>query len=104
MIAQSYDALSPVGVSGHERVAQASRLSDLNGKTIALLSNNQFRADQVLETVAELVKDRFPSASIIPWTELPRIEAMGDVEKRVEELTKILAERRPDAVVSSTGA
>jgi hypothetical protein len=104
MSAELYEVFSPAGSPGAEQAPPATRVHDLNGKTIGLLSNNQFRADMVLDTVGALVKERYPTATVIPWTEFPHIEAMGDVESRVAELTKVLREKKPDAVVSSTGA
>ena len=101
---EQYEVLCPVGEPGLAPSPSAARLNDLDGKTIGLLSNGQFRADVVLATVGELVKKRFPRAKVIPWTEFPQIEAMGDVEKRVGELTEALRLKRPDAVISSTGA
>lgn len=104
MSAEPYEVLSPAGAPGAEQAPPATRVHDLNGKTIGLLSNNQFRADVVLDTVGALVQQRYPTAKVIPWSEFPQIEAMGDVEARVAELTEVLRQKKPDAVVSSTGA
>ena len=99
-----YEVLSPMGDFGAQQAPSASRVKDLNGKTIALLSNHQFRADKVLAAVAQQVKQHYPTAKIISWTEFPQLSAMGDVEASVLELTETLKRLRPDAVVSSTGA
>ena len=40
-----HKVLSPMGDFGAQQAPSASRVKDLNGKTIALLSNHQFRAD-----------------------------------------------------------
>lgn len=104
MAAESFEALCPLADDAQAPVAPARRLDDLAGKTIALLSNDMFRADKVLACVAEQVRLRFPSARVVPWEEFPRVSAMGDVHRSVAEVTQALRRRRPDAVVASTGA
>ena len=104
MTSECFEVLSPIGDPGVDELPSAARVKDLNGKTIALLSNDQFRADQVLAAVAEQIKARYPDARVIPWTEFPALSAMGDVDATLMKVSEALAARRPDAVVSSTGA
>lgn len=104
MAIDSLQVLSPIGDDAAPPAQAARRIGTLNGKTVALLSNDMFRADKVLACVADQVLARFPDAKIIPWSELPAVSAMGDVETSVARVTAALRERRPDAVVASTGA
>ncbi|HYF17019.1 MAG TPA: hypothetical protein VEA40_04065 [Ramlibacter sp.] len=104
MAAEPIEALCPLAEDAQAPAAPARRLDSLDGKTIALLSNDMFRADKVLACVAEEVRRRYPRAKVIPWEEFPRVSAMGDVHRSVAEVTEALRRRRPDAVVASTGA
>lgn len=104
MTVEQIEALSPVGEPGIAALPSAARLDNLAGKTVALLSNGLFRADVVLEAAAALIKARFPTARVIHWSELPVLNPMGNVDQGVKELTAALAEKRPDAVIASTGA
>lgn len=104
MTREQYEVLSPIGDDAIEQAPPARRVDDLNGKTVALLSNNQFRADRVLACVADEVRRRYPDAKVISWENFPQVSAMGDVEKSVRGVTAALRELRPDAVVSATGA
>lgn len=104
MPVETFEVLNPVGEPGAKRETPASRVHDLNGKTIGQVSNAMFQAEAVLAAVGDLIKKRYPTAKVIPWTELPLIEAMGDVDKGAKKLSEALRQKGCDAVISSTGA
>jgi hypothetical protein len=47
----------------------ASRVADLNGKTICELSNDSWEAQRTFPAIRELLQRQFPTAKIIPYTE-----------------------------------
>ena len=50
----------------------ASRLGDLNGKTICELSNDSWQAHRTFPAVRDLLQRKYPTAKIIPFTEFPQ--------------------------------
>ena len=61
----------------------AARLEDLNGKTICELSNDMWESHRTLPAVGELLKRQFPTAKIIPYTELPHSNDAIDNDKTI---------------------
>ncbi len=55
----------------------APRLADLNGKTICELSNDNWEWQRTFPVIRELLQRQFPTAKIIPYTEL-RPDKRGD--------------------------
>lgn len=104
MDGERFEVVSPVGRNDTSRAPGAERMSSLEGKTICAVSNNRFRADVVLAKFGELLKARFPTANYVPWTEMPTIEAMGDVEADARALRDAYLRHGADAVIASTGA
>ncbi len=104
MSVEKFEVLRPVGEPSAKRQTSASRVQDLNGKTICAVSNGMFQADTVLSTFGDLIKKRYPTAKVIPWTELPLSSILGDIEKSSKELSKAYQEKGCDAVIASTGA
>lgn len=100
---ERFEVLSPVGEPSAKRETSARRVADLNGKTICQVTNGHYKADVVLPAVGALIKKRFPTARIIPWTEFPIIDTLSDIEERLKRLSVLLRERGADAVISSTG-
>jgi len=94
--ATSLEVLNPVGAVEVDKVASA-RVSDLRGKTVCMLSNGYFRANEILPVVQELLQQRFPETKFIPFTELP-------VEyPNVRTIGKKVKQKGCDAVVLATG-
>ena len=104
MSVEKLEVFCPVGEPGAKPVPSASRVQDLNGKIICQVSNGQFQAGTVLSAVGDLIKNRFPSAKVVPWTEFPIIDTKGDVEKRLKETREALQQNGADVVITSTGA
>jgi hypothetical protein len=80
--------------------AHAPRLNDLNGKTIAELSNGSWEAERTFPVVRELLQKRYPGARIIHYTEFPR--GTGNVEQ--DATTDLLIEKCCDAVIVGNAA
>lgn len=104
MPSESFAVVTPMGVDDTKAAAAAARMRGLDGKTLCMVSNNRFRADVVLDTFARLVRERFPTAKVVRWADMPTIEAMGDVEADLSRLREAYVRHGADAVVASTGA
>jgi hypothetical protein len=62
----------------------APRLNALEGKIIAELSNDAWQAHRVLPEIRRLLRERFPSAHFIPYTQFPTGNEGIDTEKAAE--------------------
>jgi hypothetical protein len=62
----------------------APRLDTLEGKTVAELSNDTWQAHRVLPEIRRLLRERFPTAKFIPYTEFPTGNEGIDTEKAAE--------------------
>ena len=65
----------------------ASRLRDLNGKTICELSNGLWEAHRTFPLIRELLKKQFPDVRIIPYTEFP-VGKWGIEDEKIAEMVK----------------
>ena len=67
----------------------APRLDTLAGKTICELSNDRWEYNRIFPVVRELLQKQFPTAKILPYTEViwlrPKIENLEHVSKVVKE-------------------
>ncbi len=97
-----YEVVSPSGEPKAKLQPSASRISDLNGKTICMVSNLRFRADEVFAALSDLLKKRFPSIKIVPWNEMPGASIV-DIDKACKDLKETYQKRGCDAVITSTG-
>ena len=73
----------------------APRLDTLEGKTICMLSNDMWEAYRILPRIGELLQQQFPTAKIVPWTELP-------VSSDIKDISDILAEKGCQAAILSS--
>jgi len=83
--------------SGAYEVTQlhAARLDTLEGKTICEVSNSSWEADRTFPVIRSLLQKQFPTAKIIPYTELPN----ANVLTGMKDLSAILEEKSCDAVI-----
>ena len=91
------DALEVFDPSGATEVSvlHAPRLNTLNGKTIALLSDDMWQAHRMLPMIREKLQAIYPDARFIPETEFP----MGTRRIDTEETVDLLMEKGVDAVI-----
>ncbi|MEE2931907.1 MAG: hypothetical protein VX941_00600 [Pseudomonadota bacterium] len=59
------------------------RFNSLDGKKIALLSNDSWQAHRTLPLVGEMLKAEYPSIEIIPYEEFPIGNAVIDSDATV---------------------
>lgn len=91
------DALEVFDPTGATEVSvlHAPRLDTLNGKTVALLSDDMWQAHRMLPMIREKLQTVYPDATFIPETEFP----MGTRQIDTDETVDLLIERGVDAVI-----
>ena len=95
----SLDVFDPSGAT--EIIClHASRLDSLEGKTVAMLSNDSWQAHRMLPMLREMLEARFDGIRVIPETEFP----MGNVPIDREETVDRVAARGVDAVIIGNAA
>ncbi len=70
MKGEKIEVYNPVG-SVEMTATPAPRVTDLHGKTICTLWNGLFRGNETFPYLQQLLKERYPDANIVPYTELP---------------------------------
>ena len=78
----------------------APRLETLNGKKVALLSNDSWQAHRTLPLVGEMIKADYPSAEIVGYEEFPIGNAVIDADGTVARAKELGV----DAVVVGNAA
>jgi hypothetical protein len=91
---QTLEVFDPSGATEITQL-HASRLGSLEGKTVALLSNDMWQAHRMLPMLREILESRYEGITVIPETEFP----MGNTQIDKEETVDMLAERGADAVI-----
>lgn len=101
-----YEVMSPLGELTVEAVKVARRPSDLNGKTIGMVSNGAFRSDIIFPIVQELLQKRFSDVRVIPLTEFPIHSTRGntkDLIERTEITVATLLKKGCHGVITGVG-
>ena len=103
-----YEVVSPLGESVVEMITMAPRLDTLEGKTIGELWNGGFRGDESFPIIEKMLRKRYPTVKLIPYTEfsLSTIASLHPErkEKTLEALRAELKEKGCDAVITGNGA
>jgi hypothetical protein len=103
-----YEVTSPLGDPVVETITMAPRLDTLEGKTIGELWNGGFRGDESFPIIERILRERFPTVKLIPYTEfsLCTIASLHpeDKEQTLETLRAELKEKGCDAVITGNGA
>ena len=104
---ETFSVISPAGLEAVKAARPAPRLSDLNGKTVAEVWNGVFKGDVAFPLVHKLLKQRYPSINIIPYTEFYHLPG-SDVPAHQRTLTQEIVEQAhakgADAVITGMGA
>jgi len=105
---QVYEAVSPLGEPVVQRIAMAPRLDTLEGKTIGEIWNGGFRGDESFPVIERMLKERYPTVKLIPYTEFSLVTIASlhpeKKEKTLEILRAELREKGCDAVITGNGA
>ena len=73
------EMLDPNGIA-EVTALHAPRLPDLKGKVICELSARKWEAPRTFPALRELLKKRFPTARILPFTEFPQGDMVGGID------------------------
>lgn len=101
-----FSIVSPLGERTVTMRPMATRLDSLAGKTVCLVWNNAFKADVTLPVIGDALKQRYPDATIVPYTALPVAplpEPHGLPTRNSDAMQAALKSRRCDAVVTGNG-
>jgi hypothetical protein len=64
----SLEVMNPRGdIPPPQTTGISARVSSLDGKKIVLIDNGKFGADNFLEVVGKMLKDRYPTATIVMY-------------------------------------
>lgn len=102
-----YEVLSPLGEPVAERIRLAPRLNTLDGKTIGEIWNGGFRGDESFPMLERMLRERYPTMRIIPYSEFPLATVASfhpeQKEETLEALRARLKEKGCDAVIVGNG-
>lgn len=93
------EVFDPTGALGATQM-HAPRLDGLSGKTICELSNVLWEASRTFPLIRELLRARFPDATIVPYTEFPVGRNLIDVDK----IGEVMQEKGCQAVIGGNSA
>ena len=88
------EIFDPSGATEITRL-HASRLPSLEGKTIAMLSDDMWQAHRMLPLLRAMLEKRYPDITIIPETEFP----MGNNAMDTDAAVDMVVDRGVDAVI-----
>jgi hypothetical protein len=102
-----YEVVSPLGEPVMKMITMAPRLKTLEGKTICEIWNGGFRGDETFPMIERMLRERYPSVKMIPYSEFPLVTiASLHPEKKEETLEALRAkfkEEGCDAVITGNG-
>lgn len=93
------EVFDPTGATGATQT-HARRLDTLNGKTICELSNSLWETHRTFPLIRELLKERFPDAKFVPFTDFP----VGSHFIDVDEIADLVKAKGCDAVIGGNSA
>jgi hypothetical protein len=88
------EIFDPSGATEITRL-HAPRLPSLEGKTVAMLSDDMWQAHRMLPMLRELLGARFANVTVLPETEFP----MGNSAIDRDETADMFVEKGVDAVI-----
>ena len=99
---QQWELVNPAGVIKVTPIKMAARINTLEGKTIGLKWNMKPGGNIFLDRVADLLKEKVPSAKIIKFYELEPTTVPQSANMEVaEQKARIIAKYKPDIVIGS---
>lgn len=102
------NVVSPVGENVSETITSlAPRLETLDGKTVCEIWNGGFKADVMFPIIEQMLRERYPTVKMIPFTEFPTvtISSLGSGKKAetLEAVRAALLTKGCDAVITGNG-
>ena len=103
MLQPGYEVVWPSGRSVYSIASLSPRLSDINGKTIAELSNYLFRVEKVFPLIRESLSRRYPGIKFVDAGVFGNVHGPGSAE-RIQKLPALLRDNQIDGVIAGLGA
>jgi hypothetical protein len=101
-VVQQWELVNPAGVIKVKPIEVAPRISSLDGKTIGLKWNMKPGGNIFLDRIADLLKEKFPTAKIIKFYEIEPTTVPQSANMDVaDQKAKIIAKYKPDVVIGS---
>ncbi|MBI2225162.1 MAG: hypothetical protein HYU44_09460 [Betaproteobacteria bacterium] len=102
------NVVSPIGEKVSDKAASlAPRLDTLDGKTVCEIWNGGFKADVMFPIIEQMLRERYPTVTMIPFTEFPTvtIASLGSANKAetLEAVRAALLAKGCDAVITGNG-
>jgi len=91
---QTLEIFDPSGATEITRL-HAARLPSLEGKTVAMLSDDMWQSHRMLPMLKELLESKYDNITVIPETEFP----MGNTAMDKDETADMFVEKGVDAVI-----
>lgn len=91
---QTLEVFDPSGATEVTRL-HAPRLASLDGKTVAMISDDMWQSHRMLPLLKELLEARYDDITVIPETDFP----MGNTAIDRDETVDMLVDRGVDAVI-----
>jgi hypothetical protein len=99
---QDWQLVNPMGAMKVTPIKLAPRITTLEGKTIGLKWNQKPNGNILLDRVAELLKEKYPTAKIIKFYEVePTTVPQTANEAQAKKKAEIIASYKPDIVIGS---
>jgi hypothetical protein len=108
MMNAKLNVVSPLGENVNETITSlAPRLETLDGKTVCEIWNGGFKADVMFPIIEQMLRERYPTVTMIPFTEFPTvtISSLGSGKKAetLEAVRAALLAKGCDAVITGNG-
>jgi hypothetical protein len=101
------EVVNPLGRRGIEPLPPAARLDTLEGKTICEISNGGFNDKVSFPLIEQMLKERYPSIKIVPYSEFPSTTINAFWPERKNETLKAvrsaILNNGCDAVITGNG-
>jgi hypothetical protein len=100
--AQDWQLVNPAGIMKVTPIKMAPRITTLEGKTIGLKWNQKPNGNILLDRIAELLKEKYPTAKIIKFYDVePSTVPQTANDEQARQKAKTIASYKPDIVIGS---
>ncbi len=101
-----YSVVKPLGEVTVKQITMAPRLDTLDGKTVCEVTHMDlaFKSSITFPIIRELLKKKYPTIKIIPYTEMPLYDRKrGDPVQMSKDVIAAMKAKGCDAVISGNG-
>ena len=100
--AQDWELINPEGVIEVKYFDLAPRLTTLEGKTIVLRWNDKHNGNNFLDRIAELLKEKVPSAKVIKLYEVDKTtNEISGSNQESSRIAKVIKDLKADIVIAA---